>query len=165
MPVFRIYQRRLTEAQRAELNGPNGGWDSKSEFSAYADLDFGSGTGIISPDNRVREAAKFGLFRHTGNVTADRLEDVLLISNVGHEDRIERFDDEAMSSISVGDIAVDTSTDKAWFCDTLGWYELFDQTKRVIEANTTTNVPVAARKARGREGFPSRPQSAALRSS
>lgn len=136
MPIFRIYQRRLTDAQRADLNGPNDGWDSKPEFSAYADLGFGSGMGMASPDNRVREAAEFGLLRHTADIAADRLEMVFEISNIGPEDRIRRIEGESMSSVSVGDVAVDTSTGKAWFCDTIGWYELFDSVAEAISRHT-----------------------------
>lgn len=142
MTVFRVYQQFLTDEQRNELNGPNGGWDSKPEFTAYADLGFGTRIhDLSSADGMVREAAEFGLYRHVADIIADDLHELFFIGNMGPEDdRIRRTNIVPMTSVSVGNVVIDTTTDKAWFCDYVGWVELFDKTKTTIEATTITTI-------------------------
>lgn len=139
MTNFRVYQAQLTEAQRNELNGPNGGWDSKPEFTAYADIGMGT-IGDRTADAIVKEAAEFGLFVHASNITANDVTETFEIGNIGPEEAITRFEGRDMYSVSVGNVMVDTDTNQAWMCDSFGWVELFDSTRKVIEANTATTV-------------------------
>lgn len=136
MTKFRVYQATLTDGQRDELNGPNGGWDSKPEFSTYADLFMGS-MGGRDPDRLVREAARLGLLRHVCDIEAEDVAQTFEIGNIGPEERITRYD--RMTSLSVGNIVVDTSTDTAWFCDMVGWIELFSTTLGKIRTVTVMN--------------------------
>lgn len=137
MKSFFVYQVALTEAQRDELNGPNGGWDSKPEFSAYADMGMGS-MGDVSADAKVREAAEFGLFQHVGNIYADDVTETFEIGNIGPEERIKRFEGRNMTSVSVGNVMVDSWSNEIWMCDNFGWVELSEETRRVLMANTVT---------------------------
>ena len=57
-------------------------------------------TGIIAAD-----AFKRGYYTHVSNITADNLEGVFHVGNMGPEENIERF--LPMHSVSVGDIVED----------------------------------------------------------
>lgn len=139
LKTFRIYQVQLTDDQRNELNGPNGGWDSKPEFSAYADMSMGSGEGRTA-DDVVLTAAEFGLFVHAGNIFANDVAQTFEIGNIGPEGLIKRIDGRNMTSISVGNVVVDERSGEAWMCDTFGWAELTDKSRKTIEANTPTRM-------------------------
>lgn len=58
----------LTESERAQLNGPNGGWDSSPRFSRYANV---SALGELEA---VREAWNLGEYSHVADVETDDLE-------------------------------------------------------------------------------------------
>lgn len=137
MNSYFVYQVQLTEEQRKELNGPNGGWDSKPEFTAYADMGFGS-MSHASADAKVREAAEFGLFKHVGNIYARDVAETFEIGNVGPEEQIKRFKDRNMTSLSVGNVLVDPVTDEIWMVDNFGYTELSEKTRRILLANTVT---------------------------
>ena len=55
-------------------------------------------------------------------ITADDLDEVFEIGNIGPEYNIERVG--PMHSISVGDVIVDTGYDVAWYVDSFGFGEL-----------------------------------------
>jgi hypothetical protein len=53
----------------------------------------------------VKEALAADYYTHVGNITANDLEDVFNVGNIGPEENIERLG--RMSSLSVGEIALD----------------------------------------------------------
>ena len=53
----------------------------------------------------VKEAFEKGYYEHVSNITADSLEGVFHVGNMGPEENIERF--APMHSLSVGDVVLD----------------------------------------------------------
>lgn len=133
MPVFRIYQQRLTNDQIEELNGPNGGWSAKPAFTSYADVGMGS-MGITfgesshkTIDAMIHRAIDLNIYQHVCDITADDLVQLFTIGNndLGPmDDRITTYT--SMTSIRVGNIVVDITSDiwTAHLCDIRGWYPL-----------------------------------------
>ncbi len=145
MPVFRIYQQHLTDDQIAELNGPNGGWSAKPEFTAYADVEMGS-IGITfgesshkTVDDMVHSAIGLNIYQKVCDITADSLDHAFAIGNNGldpMDDRITTYN--TMTSIYVGNIVVDVTSDtwKAYLCDIRGWSPLDQSTLHTLLMNT-----------------------------
>ena len=136
MPVFRIYQQRLTNDEIEELNGPNGGWSAKPEFKAYADVGMGT-MGATAPDlnTMVVDATKLGIYTHVCDIEADDLEHAFMIGNndLGPMDeRVVTYTH--MTSICVGNIAVnlDDPLRPAHFCDGYGWKRLTQETSQLL---------------------------------
>ena len=65
----------------------------------------------------AKDALEKGYYSLVANIEADNLEQVFEFGNIGPEYRIERLG--SMSSISVGDIVVNTTG--TWLCARFGW--------------------------------------------
>jgi hypothetical protein len=139
MATFQLFQCQLTNRQYNELNRV--GWGGKPEFSAYADMSMGT-MGGRTADAMVRAAAECGLFRHVADVRADDVTEVFEIGNMGPEENIIRH--ERMNSVSVGNVVVSTETGTAWFCDSIGWIELFEGTREAMLTTTESHGLVVA---------------------
>lgn len=143
MPMFAVYQPTLTDAQIAELNGPNGGWDSKPEFSAYAAVTTGTFNGEDDQlDGIIRRALSYLLFNHVADIKSQFHHDVFQIGNVGPESLITRTNIAPAKSVSVGDIVVSNKTNTAWYCNRMGWNILSPDTLRVLQALANLGVGV-----------------------
>jgi hypothetical protein len=69
----------------------------------------------------------FPLYRHVANITADGLNEVFHIGNMGPENKIERL--RSMHSVSVGDVIIglnDKLEPTAWYVDSFGFKEVPD---------------------------------------
>jgi len=102
---------------------------SKIEFMIYADIASGTDGGC-DVDPLVQDAIDLGLFYHVADIRADDVTDVFKIGNMGPEENITRH--ERMSSVSVGNVAISTEDGTAWFCDNIGWIELFAETAQAL---------------------------------
>lgn len=139
MPVFHVYQPTLTNKQVNELNGPNGGWDAKPEFAAYAKLTFGTKTAddvyeLLNIDGAI------GLYTHVGDIEADGLEQAFLIGNSGlgpMDERITTYT--SMRSVSVGDILV-ADDGIPMFCNRLGWTGLKPEIHTSLKEQTDEHL-------------------------
>ena len=100
MSKFKVYQIQLTDAEVAMINA--NGHDSvpKQKLRLDISMSFGEPIGGL-----VKEALAADYYTHVGNITANDLEDVFNVGNIGPEENIERLD--RMSSLSVGDVVED----------------------------------------------------------
>lgn len=96
---FKLYQIHLTEAEHNKVNA-----DGKySVPKNLLRLDMG-----LSDADQValaNEAFEKDYFTHVSNITAEDMEDVYRIGNIGPEENIERI--APMYSVSVGDVVED----------------------------------------------------------
>jgi hypothetical protein len=97
---YKIFQIQLTDAEVAMINA--NGHDSvpKQKLRLNISMSFGEPIGGL-----VKEALAAEYYTHVGNITANDLEDVFNVGNIGPEENIERLD--RMSSLSVGDVVED----------------------------------------------------------
>jgi hypothetical protein len=97
---YKIFQIQLTDAEVAMINA--NGHDSvpKQKLRLNISMSFGEPIGGL-----VKEALAADYYTHVGNITANDLEDVFNVGNIGPEENIERLD--RMSSLSVGDVVED----------------------------------------------------------
>ena len=97
---YKIFQIQLTDAEVAMINA--NGHDSvpKQKLRLNISMSFGEPVGGL-----VKEALAADYYTHVGNITANDLEDVFNVGNIGPEENIERLD--RMSSLSVGDVVED----------------------------------------------------------
>jgi hypothetical protein len=97
---YKIFQIQLTDAEVAMINA--NGHDSvpKQKLRLDISMSFGEPIGGL-----VKEALAADYYTHVGNITANDLEDVFNVGNIGPEENIERLD--RMSSLSVGDVVED----------------------------------------------------------
>jgi hypothetical protein len=97
---YKIFQIQLTDAEVAMINA--NGHDSvpKQKLRLNISMSFGEPIGGL-----VKEAIAADYYTHVGNITANDLEDVFNVGNIGPEENIERLD--RMSSLSVGDVVED----------------------------------------------------------
>ena len=100
MSKFKVFQIQLTDAEVAMINA--NGHDSvpKQKLRLNISMSFGEPVGGL-----VKEAIAADYYTHVGNITANDLEDVFNVGNIGPEENIERLG--RMSSLSVGEIALD----------------------------------------------------------
>ena len=97
---YQVYQIHLTAAERDLVNDM--GWEGAVKQSPRV----GAYMGKMFPESAdFRANLDEGYYEHVANVTANDLENVFHIGNMGPEEQIERLDQ--MHSISVGDILVD----------------------------------------------------------
>tara|TARA_B100000035_G_scaffold133930_1_gene113887 strand:- start:816 stop:1166 length:351 start_codon:yes stop_codon:yes gene_type:complete len=103
---FKLYQIHLTDAEVDQVNAE--GHDSVHKQSLKLDMSLSSrkDTGEVAG-----EAFKLGYYTHVSNITAEGLEDVFQIGNIGPEENIERL--APMYSVSVGDIVEDEDGNKS----------------------------------------------------
>lgn len=131
MTVFAVFQPNLTDAQIEELNGPNGGWSAKPEFSAYANITTGTFRGDIETrvHGMVLDAMANQLYYHVANVEAGNLNDAWTIGNHRPQPAITELNGEMkMKSISIGDILIDVETQIGYYCNRSGWIQINAET-------------------------------------
>ena len=141
MPTYRVYQTSLSDTQMNELNGPNGGWSSKPEFTAYADLTFGRSE-TNDEDGMVVAAANHDLFYHVADIEAEDLEDVFRISNMCQTShQITRYSNR-MTTLSVGHVVVNISHPNggASMCASFGWKMLTEATQKILQEKALVSV-------------------------
>lgn len=96
---YKIFQIKLSDAEVDLINEK--GHDSVHKNSLRLDMNLGrEDTGTLAAD-----AFNRGYYTHVSNITADSLEGVFTVGNVGPESDIERIS--PMHSLSVGDIVED----------------------------------------------------------
>ena len=99
MAKFKLYQIHLTDAEVDLINAE--GHDAVHKLSLKLDMNRRKNdTGLIAAD-----AFRRGYYTHVSNITADTLDGVFQVGNMGPEDDIERL--APMYSCSVGDIIED----------------------------------------------------------
>ena len=93
---YKIFQIKLSDAEVDHVN--KHGHDSVAKNSARLDMNLrANDTGKLAA-----EAFNKGYYTHVSNITADSLEGVFHVGNMGPEELIERL--APMHSLSVGDI-------------------------------------------------------------
>ena len=100
MSKFKVYQIQLTDAEVAMINA--NGHDSVPKQKLRLNI---SMPRCVPVGGLVKEALAADYYTHVGNITANDLEDVFNVGNIGPEENIERLD--RMSSLSVGDVVED----------------------------------------------------------
>lgn len=137
MTVFTVYQPHLNDQQRAELNGPNGGWFSKPEFISYTDVRDGSpyGRAVDMDDlhDLITEAVSHGLYYHVADITAVDLQEAFMFGNTHPHSKVKYIGDVSMKSISIGDVLIDTNTGIAYYCNRYGWTRLSPITAQLFK--------------------------------
>ena len=97
--IYKLYQIHLTDAEIDLINEE--GHDAVHKQSLKLDMNLRKNdTGRIAKD-----AFNRGYYTHVSNITADTLEGVFHVGNMGPEENIERL--APMYSCSVGDIVED----------------------------------------------------------
>ena len=115
MTKFKLYQIHLTDAEVDKINAE--GHDSVHKQTLKLDMSLRSkDTGVIA-----KEAFDLGYYTHVSNITAEGLEGVFHVGNMGPESQIERLS--RMYSVSVSDIVVD-ETGKKSVVASLGFEEV-----------------------------------------
>ena len=114
MTKFKLYQIHLTDAEVDKINAE--GHDSVHKQTLKLDMSHSDNTGAIA-----KEAFDLGYYTHVSNITAEGLEGVFHVGNMGPESQIERLGD--MYSVSVSDIVVD-ETGKKSVVASLGFKEV-----------------------------------------
>ena len=112
---YKIFQIKLTDAEVDLINEK--GHDSVHKQSLKLDMNLRKNdTGRIAAD-----AFNRGYYTHVANITADTLEGVFHIGNMGPEENIERMS--RMHSISIGDIVETADGEQSVFA-TFGFKEV-----------------------------------------
>ena len=107
MTKFKLFQIHLTDAEVDKINAE--GHDSVHKQSLKLDMSLRKNdTGAIA-----KEAFDLGYYTHVSNISAEGLEGVFHVGNMGPESQIERFADCNMYSVSVGDIVEDEDGNKS----------------------------------------------------
>jgi hypothetical protein len=108
MAVYRVMQIGLTDAQVEEVN-------TVKPYPAWYDRRLAT---TFKPTSATIFAA-WDDYQTVAFITADDLDQVFDIGNIGPEDSIERMG--PMHSISVGDVIVDARYNMAWYVDSHGF--------------------------------------------
>ena len=109
MTKFKLYQIHLTDAEVDKINAE--GHDSVHKQSLKLDMSLRKNdTGAIA-----KEAFDLGYYTHVSNISAEGLEGVFHVGNMGPESQIERLGD--MYSVSVSDIVIDETGKKSVVAD------------------------------------------------
>jgi hypothetical protein len=95
---FKLYQIHLTDSEYDLVNEK--GHDAVPKQKAKLDIQFADDPGEVAG-----VALELDYYKHVANITADSLEGVFNVGNMGPEENIERLDD--MYSVSVGDVVED----------------------------------------------------------
>jgi hypothetical protein len=115
MAQFKLYQIHLTDAEVDLINAE--GHDAVHKQSLKLDMGLRKNdTGAVAGD-----AFRRGYYTHVSNITAESLENVFTVGNMGPEENIERLS--RMYSVSVGDI-VEDETGKQSVVDSFGFKEV-----------------------------------------
>ena len=101
MTVYKVFQINLTDEEIDTINAA-GDHNAvpKNVLRMKIGMSFGKPVGHL-----VKEAFEKGFYEHVSNITADNLEDVFQVGNMGPEENIQRF--LPMHSLSVGDVVLD----------------------------------------------------------
>ena len=101
--MYKIFQINLTDAEIDTIN-ESGSHSAvhKNVLRLDIEMSFGKPVGQL-----VKEAFEKGYYEHVSNITADSLEGVFHVGNMGPEENIERF--LPMHSLSVGDVVEDAA--------------------------------------------------------
>lgn len=91
--IYSIYQIRLSDSV---VNRINSG-ENVPEYTAYLDSTFG----------KYEKAMELNMYSKVAEISANSLDEVFEIGNIGPEDRIKRI--RPMHSVSVGDMIEDES--------------------------------------------------------
>ena len=98
---YKIFQINLTDDEIDTINAAGDhGAVPKNKLRLDIEMSFGKPVGHL-----VKEAFEKGYYEHVSNITADSLEGVFNVGNMGPEENIERF--LPMHSLSVGDVVED----------------------------------------------------------
>ena len=101
MTVYKVFQINLTDEEIDTINASGDhGAVPKNVLRMKIEMSFGKPVGDL-----VKEAFEEGYFENVSNITADSLEGVFHVGNMGPEENIERF--APMHSVSVGDVVLD----------------------------------------------------------
>ena len=111
---FKLFQIHLTEAEYNKVNAE--GRDSVPKHIAHLDMSFSDNTGALA-----KKAMDNNWYTHVSNITADSIEKVFEVGNIGPEENIERL--APMYSVSVGDV-VENETGDQFVCASFGWKEV-----------------------------------------
>ena len=111
---FKVFQIHLTEAEYNKVNAE--GHDSVPKHMAKLDMSFAKDVGSLA-----KTAMDNGWYTHVSNITADGLEKVFEVGNIGPEENIERL--APMHSVSVADV-IEDETGKQFVCASVGWKEV-----------------------------------------
>ena len=112
---FKLYQIHLTEAEYNKVNAE--GHNSVPKHLTKLDMSFAKNdTGSLS-----KKAMDNNWYTHVSNITADSMEQVFEIGNIGPEENIERL--APMYSGSVSDV-VENEDGKQFVCASIGWQEV-----------------------------------------
>jgi hypothetical protein len=103
---FALYQIHLT-ADEVETINRTGSHNSVPRHAAKLDIQC---TPDKEKEQAVEKAWDAGFYTHVANITAENLEDVFKIGNIGPEENIERLAE--MHSVSVGDVVIQAPDDK-----------------------------------------------------
>jgi len=111
---FKLFQIHLTEAEHNKVNAQ--GHDSVPKHKSKLDMSFSKNVGSLA-----KTAMDNNWYTHVSNITAEGLEGVFEVGNIGPEENIERL--APMYSVSVADI-VEDETGKQFVCASIGWKEV-----------------------------------------
>jgi len=112
---YQILQVMLTDAEVDKINDE--GHDAVERHAMKMKMSFSEDAGGIA--SRMYGQ---GYYDHVANITADSLEGVFNVGNMGPEDNIERL--AQMSSVSVGDLVIDENGNKSVVAS-VGFKEVF----------------------------------------
>ena len=112
---YQILQVMLTDAEVDKINDE--GHDAVERHAMKLKMDFSKDAGGIA--SRMYGQ---GYYDHVANITADSLNGVFHIGNMGPEENIERL--AQMSSVSVGDLVIAENGDKHVVAS-VGFQEVF----------------------------------------
>ena len=99
--IYKVFQINLTDEEVDTINrtGDHGAVP-KNVLRMKINMSFGKPVGHL-----VKEAFEKGYYEHVSNITANNLDGVFHVGNMGPEENIERF--LPMHSLSVGDVIMD----------------------------------------------------------
>ena len=101
MAIYKVFQINLTDDEIDTINAANSHHAvPKNVLRLDINMSYGEPVGHL-----VKEAFEKGYYEHVSNITADSLEGVFHVGNMGPEENIERF--KPMHSLSVGDVVED----------------------------------------------------------
>jgi|TARA_B110000908_G_C10211605_1_gene430548 hypothetical protein len=100
MQTFKLFQIKLSDADVDLINAK--GHDAVPHHKAKLDMQFSK-----SIASKAGKAIADGYYSHVANITADTLEGVFHVGNMGPEENIERLNE--MHSVSVADVVQDSN--------------------------------------------------------
>ena len=111
---YKLFQIHLTDAEYNKVNAE--GHDSVPKQITKLDMSFSKDTGALA-----KKAMNNNWYTHVSNITADSIEKVFEVGNIGPEENIESL--APMYSVSVGDVVENENGDQ-FVCASFGWKEV-----------------------------------------